>query len=277
MIEMKNKIIILLMVILLSGCGKNIAAGNSQSTQTISNAKENGDNSMNKIEMTEQEIKILCETYSNEESIKEGKLYEYQTKQLKRIRTVSEYLKEKYGEEFTIIRCWESPDDRNGYRFDFINEKSSEVEYTAYVNADDDSDIKDNYYEALLSAGYDEWLSKELSDLLGQKVLTYTNFTSYFGSEFNGKEGIDGAKRMGNSLSRNSYIYLNSADGLTENAERIYELVQKENLYGAYFLYAEDGVTETIADGVSLRQLQQSGKSFDKNVSFQTWNEFKEN
>lgn len=273
---MKKNIILLATVLLLCGCGSNGTVDNSNQTDTVTNEKE--ENNVDKIEMTELEIKLMSEAYSNEEDIKEGKLREYQVKQVERMRAVDKYLKDKYSDvELELVRCWAAPDDRDGYRFDFVDVKNTESEYTAYVNAEDDTDIKDNYYTAKLTDRYDEWLAQELSNTLGQKVLTYTNFTEFYGDNLSGEESIDEIKKMGDFLSRTTYVFTNDVPSIDEAGKKVYLKVKGDNLYGAYFVYAEADLVEAAADGCAIREQMAAGKSIEKNCSFQTWNDYKEN
>lgn len=56
------------------------------------------------IELTEEEERILCELYVDEERIREGKLYGYQETCLEQLRFAMDYLEEKYPDkDFTIL------------------------------------------------------------------------------------------------------------------------------------------------------------------------------
>ena len=56
------------------------------------------------IELTDEEERILCELYVDEERIREGKLYGYQETCLEQLRFAMDYLEEKYPDkDFTIL------------------------------------------------------------------------------------------------------------------------------------------------------------------------------
>lgn len=56
------------------------------------------------IELTDEEERILCELYVDEERIREGKLYGYQETCLEQLRFAMDYLEEKYpNKDFEIL------------------------------------------------------------------------------------------------------------------------------------------------------------------------------
>lgn len=105
------------------------------------------ENSMEKIVLTEQEERLLCDLYIDEERIREGYLYGYQKKCLEQIRFGVKYLEETYPDkDFELLMCHPKSKVNMVTTISFQEEGNTEKEYTLIIEPDgNDWMARDNY------------------------------------------------------------------------------------------------------------------------------------
>lgn len=258
-IKIMKKYIIILSVVLilgLSGCGQNPNGQDVRETQHDSNIDEEETSrvdNLNEFDLSDEEIRILCETYLQEERIAQGKLYQYQQEQLYRLRFATSYLKEKYPDKKMVIRrCSEKADSQGNWIFPFYDDTDENGNFHVYVKdvSAGEYSATDDYWEDNLEELYDGWLSGELAVLLGQPVVTSTTF--FGNNDFSQVTTIEEIKKLGDKIQRSTDIRVNSVADAETIMTKVRKFALENNLYGSYFLY--------------------EGESYQELSSFQTWN-----
>lgn len=253
---MKRGLLLLISTaVILCGCtGRTDGANHVETGKEVSRMEDTNQNeTTSQLELTDDEIRILSETYLQEDRIAQGKLYKHQEEQLGRLRFAVAYLEEKYPDKKLVIRsCSEKADSDGSWAFPFYESSDEAGDFCVYVkeNTDGSYSAADDYWKAALQESYDTWLSGQLSDLLGQTVETKTMFLG--NEDHSAVTSIEEIKALGDKLPRSTDIRVNEVSEAETMAVTLKDFVIQNNLYGSYFLYEGDKAGEL--------------------ASFQTWN-----
>lgn len=217
----------------------------------MESTNQNGE--ISQIELTDDEIRILSETYLQEDRIAQGKLYKHQEKQLGRLRFATAYLEEKYPDKKLVIRnCSEKANSDGSWAFSFYENTDENGIFHIYVKelSDGEYSATEDYWKVALEELYDGWLSEQFSKLLGQTVSTSTAFLG--NEDHSDVTSIEEIKALREKLPRTTDIQVSSVNDVESIMTVLKEYVLENNLYGSYFVY----------EGESKKEI----------ALFQTWN-----
>lgn len=100
------------------------------------------------IELTDEEERILCELYVDEERIREGKLYGYQETCLEQLWFAMDYLEEKYpGEDFTILAIHPKSKVTLRTTVEFYEPGNTENYHNLFIEPDGDGWVGEDDFE----------------------------------------------------------------------------------------------------------------------------------
>lgn len=200
--------------------------------------KDNGfnkENNMGKIDLTDDEKRVLKDIFIDEDRICKGELLDYQIRCLEQIRYSEKYLKRKYNNDFYIVSYEQISKLNSVGRMHFRKEDESDI-YELILEKDNDGYMaRDNYYNRIIQDKYDDYLKSLIIEETGINCLTDTEFKSLMGEEADSNLSIDKVLELGNELSRHTYIYIKEY-GISENDIEIIlkKFMLENNLYGSY-------------------------------------------
>ena len=198
------------------------------------------------MEMTDEEKALLDLAYTDGARILEGKLFDYQEKALKELRTCSAYLKERYPEEdFKVISF--QPSSRKGcVELQFVRPSQPEIEYL--LKYDETEKYTDNFYDVPYEREYDG-IVEGILEKAGIKARVYTTFPFLIGDEI--RSGLDLMNRRPH-IGRHTAIYLNAdvlptAQEAKAMEERVRKVFREKEIYSSCILFYVPGL-EAMAD-----------------------------
>lgn len=124
------------------------------------------------VEMTEEEKALLDLAYTDGERILEGKLFDYQEKALKELRTCREALKDRYPDENFKIISFQPSSKKGCVELQFIQPERDETEYILKY---EDGVYTDNFYDVPYEREYDGMVEEILASA-GVVARVYTTF-----------------------------------------------------------------------------------------------------
>lgn len=213
-----------------------------------------------KVDMTENELELMKGAYINEDNIENGKLYDYQYRNLQYIRDANSYMVDKYGRDDFIFESFE-PLTTDNKRCELRFCKDNEY-YSVYV--DETGDITDNFYSYYITNSYNKEIENLISQSLWVSCKVSTTFSFPYGNDIDGDLSVDEIFELGDKLGRDTRIY---SDTPIEQ-DNLENLVLKNNLYGSYkvFLVAD------IDDYSSVDELDENlGKNYIDKYTFSFW------
>lgn len=231
---MKKQVLLSLLclpTLLLWGCGACEASPNGG--QEISTSITiTGDDNMDQIEMTAQEMELLSRLYQDENRILQGKLFSYQKEALLQLRTGMEYLAQKYPDgAYTVIAFQSAIKFNSGAELTIEDGR----EYTVYAEAKgEDYVCSDNYYGKYLQPRYDQHLEEVLFDG-GYSGKSYTRFPS--ASDVLGPETtVEQLLEVTPKQLRMVDMFV-TAQNHDEAVRDLQSLMTQAGLYGTYTVY----------------------------------------
>lgn len=201
----------------------------------------NKEDNMGKIDLTDDEKRILKDIFIDEDRIGKGELLDYQISCLEQIRYSEKYLKRKYNSDFYIVSYEQISKLNSVGRMHFREENESDI-YELIIEKDNESyTARDNYYNKIIQDKYDNYLESLIIEETGINCLTDTEFKGLIGEEADSNMSIDKVLELGNELSRYTYIYIKES-GLSENDIEIIlkKFMFENNLYGSYTVCVGD-------------------------------------
>lgn len=254
-----QKIVVILGIVmaslLLSGC--RYSESGSKKDNELINSESEGENDIDNIVLTEAEERILCELYTNEDRIREGKLYDYQLECLKQIRTAMDYLNSKYpNKNFEIVTCNPKNEENTMTTMLFCEGGNREELYDLHITEDgEEYRVADNYYKVLIREGYDTEVENLLQAAGFEKCIVYTTFSEVHGESVNGQLTAEEIFSLGNQLGRSTDIFIDydseKSDLLVEELKQIME---SHNLYGGYIVYIKSGIADMGLNAEELKE-----------------------
>lgn len=260
------------MMMFLEGCDY-IYLSSNEIEEDIDDAKEDklmeeykvvNDNRF--VDMTDDEIRLLCNIYIDEDRIREYKLYDYQKETLYDIRLVQNYLDDKYGKKFYIQTYVPgSLENSNGEAVFYDTENENQM-YSAVVKEDDNMEhyVEDNYYSFVIGKIYDEYVEATIKKELGIDCISYTNFLSNLGEEYDGTS-LEPILELGRDLSRDTFLFFNTEDNQISFEEKLTDVLKKNSLFGSYALCLGPTLLEKGRNAEELKSYVLDGK--DSEVS----------
>ncbi len=214
--------------LLLWGCEAPLDGGQEISASTTMI----GDDHMDQLEMTAQEMELLFRLYQDENRIPQGRLFSYQKEALLQLRAGMEYLTQKYPDGTYTVTAFQS-----AIKFNSGAELTIEDgrEYTVYAEAKGEGYVcSDNYYGRYLQPRYDQRLEEVLFDG-GYSGKSYTSFPS--ASDVLGPETtVEQLLEVAPKQLRMVDLFV-TAQNHDEVVRDLQSLMTQAGLYGTYTVY----------------------------------------
>ena len=213
-------LVMIMLAVFWAGCGKNSGKGEGR---------------MNKVEMTEEEVRLLCAVYTGEKRIQDGMLMEFEKAALDQFRAGMKYLEEKYHSyEFKVLTY--GPLNKLNTTGEIrVEAPDGEVYNVGITLKDEEIVCSDNFYASLITKEYNKKLEKLFTDA-GLTVKVDTKFPQYVGNEANENTSLDELLKLFPKLNRLVKIYYDGADsfGVKDKVEAV---IRENSLYGSYNIY----------------------------------------
>jgi len=190
---------------------------------------------MNHVEMTEEEINLLCKVYFGEDRIKQGNLYDYEKNALDEFRAGKKYLKEKYPSYQMRVISYAPSTKLNGSAEIEVQAPNGETYKVEIYATNNELECVDNFYASLIQEAYGVMLEGIISET-GLKVRAHVVFPEMTGSEINEKSTLEEVLMVHPKLNRLVRLYYDGADSYGIK-NRIEECVKNARLYGSYSVY----------------------------------------
>ena len=190
---------------------------------------------MNYVEMSEEEMNLLCKVYFGEERIKQGNLYDYEKVALDEFRAGKKYLKEKYPSYPMKVLSYAPANKLNGSAEIEVQAPDGETYKMIIHSADNELECVDNFYASLIQEAYNIMLEDIISGA-GLKVRAHVAFPEMTGIEINEKSTLEEVLKVHPKLNRLVRLYYDGADSYGIK-NRIEECIKNAGLYGSYSIY----------------------------------------
>lgn len=207
---------------------------------------------MDRIEMTDKEIELLCQNYQDTDRIREGLLFDYQAEALEQLRAGTLYLEKKYPSQNFELLTFEAATQFSG-RAAVSFQGGMPGEYTLYIRPSDGEYIcADTFYGSLLREEYDKKVEEALA-ASGYYGRSYTRFPSPVGEGLGEGAAADDLLRLFPKLTRDTDLFFicEDHDAAVKEAQAI---LTQAGFYGAYTLYFVQELPQDI-------QVLESGRS----------------
>ncbi|MBR1472537.1 MAG: hypothetical protein IJ600_12970 [Lachnospiraceae bacterium] len=239
----KTVVAAIILGITLFGCGRDSEgekSGMDQENILTENTEIAEDAEIATYVLTEEEERLLCEVYVDEDRIREGKLYGYQLEVLEEMRAAREYIEKKYpGAAFAFTAYTPITRANSIGRIAFHTVDDPDKYYEMSLQkTENDLMIKDNFYAELVREDYDRAVRNMIKDALGIDCLVYTDFYDLKGMEVTGETTTQELIDMKDGLSRKGCLFFRSddVDQIQVEAE-LKHLFTSEGLYGSYTVF----------------------------------------
>ncbi|MBE5954360.1 MAG: hypothetical protein E7257_09495 [Lachnospiraceae bacterium] len=239
----KRKVIILIMamIFLLAGCSNN------ESNDEANSGYNHGDEI---VEMSDEEVELLCSIYVNEDGIREGKLHDYQQQALEEFRMAKSYLQEKYpGYVYNFYLL--SPSDRfdETTEIEFAIDESNGY-YTVRVElVDGEYVITDNFFGYVLEPAFDDMLEKKLREAGLSSFGVYTNLSGFVGRDIDAETTAEELLVSGDEIKKDITVWVDMLNTDETENQRIAALVENTvrelKIYGGHRVYFDEGIVES--------------------------------
>lgn len=251
---MRKKVLIALVGLacfMLAGCS---AGENGQDNNNNSYVNEEDDMDNNVIQMTDEEKRILCSTYVNEDRINEGKLHDYQLEALMQFRSANAYLEEKYpGYDFSYYAFSPSNTMNAFTKLEFTINDTENYFAVQLIVENDEYVITDNLAGYLIAPEYEKMLEEKFKVAGLDKFYVNARISGYCGKEVDANTSMDDILNMGKSLKRDVEVYIDMPFEDESEKEKVVSIVEEElrnlNTYGAHAVYFVPGITDECASG----------------------------
>jgi len=187
---------------------------------------------MEQIEMTNQEMDLLCQVYQDADRIREGKLFSHQKEALLQLRAGMEYLAQKYPDSAYTVTAFQP-----AIKFSPSAELTVEDggTYTVYAEAEGTGYVcSDNYYGKYLQPRYDQYLEQLLAGggYPGRSYTVFPSASSELGPETTVEELLQKAPKQ----TRMVDLFV-TAEDRDRAVQDLQALMAQAGLYGSYTVY----------------------------------------
>lgn len=234
----------------ICGCGANLINKDEEYVEMLTQHEKE------KIEMTEEQMELLCSISANEEKVREGELADWQIEVLKQYDYATSYLEKKYPSYSFIIPLCEPMGTMNSYvTFYFFEtrdtDRENRYELRLEVPEEKDSDkpymIRDNFYGGL----YEDVLARKIYDLITQEipecVRVTCNITALEGEELGENLDLEDILCGELTIEHDTDFYIDASGmdekNYSEKVNIIKEYINSRNIIGSYdvkFVSQED-------------------------------------
>ena len=240
-------VICFLLLALCAGCGNVQNPADTQNTPENLTEKK-GEDTMESIVLTKQEISLLSAAYPDAERIEESRLFDHEVAGLYQLRAGIAYLEEKYPQSQLEVTAF-LPANQFTRWAELTFEDGGGSAYRLTVTPTETGfDCADDYYGALLREPYDQRIAEVLAQS-GYTVLAFTQFPSPAGAEIGAGTSVDQLIEMGSRLTRNTHLFTVLSDGREAAASGMQAALAAEGFYGSFTLYFAPQLT---GDGAAM-------------------------
>lgn len=198
--------------------------------------------------MTDNERRILKETYGDEVRLDENQLYEYQELALEQLRTAMRYLDDKYPGHELHVNSFDPANKLNGQAtMILIDETGKDYTLTVSLLEDGGYECADDYYCVNLREKYDAFLEKSLADH-GRDGLCHTDFPELVGTRTSGRESMEEIIALDPPIMSITHVFLFHASDHEAAAREAEAIFREAKMYGTYTLFfVPDGTERDLA------------------------------
>lgn len=190
-----------------------------------------------KLKLTEEEIKVLCDTYPNPERIKNNQLFDYQIEGLQQLRAGMTYLEEKYPENTFVITQFSPVSEFNKWAtIQFHNENDKTIYHMTVTPNDNKFICADDYYSALIRSQYDQSIMETLHKR-GYTALSYTWFQELVGKEIGIETTIEELLESKIKPTSITHLYIKNCDDKDMLTDLIRKCLFDAGYYGSFTIY----------------------------------------
>lgn len=263
--KIRVALLVMTLALLMSGCD------NRESNKENGSGYNKGDEI---IEMTDEEITLLCGFYVNEDRIREGKLHDYQKETLDEFRMAKSYLQEKYpGYTYDFFSISPSDKTQSYTKVEFTIDESSGYYSVMVELLNGEYVVTDNFYGYVLGAAFDEMLEQKLSEAGLTDFGVHAGLSGFVGKDIDANTTMDELLALGSTIKIDITVWIDMP-GLDENENQkkvalIESTVRELEIYGGHIVYFGEGVVNschTFDDFVEYRK-----KNSLESVSFNTF------
>ena len=198
--------------------------------------------------LTSNEIELLKKTFAGFSEGNENGLDESETELILQMRSVNDYLKEKYGERNFSITIAQPENALNAVaNFFFMEEGDTEV-YKAQIRHEGENNIiSDNYYAHLLKPAYNDWLNKLFADTLhSDTAIQSKSAFALLNSELTGTEPAEEIAKLGNVIGAMTNIRVSESDKVSELLKAIQKIIVDNKIYGFYTVSVNGKIVDSF-------------------------------
>lgn len=246
-----------LLLLLLVGC-------RSPRPNTESPAQTGKEQEEATMKLTDDEIRILCQAFSDEDRIKEGSLLSYEAALVGQLRFGMDYLEGKYpGRLFRMSDC--IPQNKlNPYTTLAICVEGEEECYQLRLETLEDGAYaaQDNYYGALLRNDYEIRLEEAARSVTGGCLAAWVNIPGLYGTEYDAALTLEHVLEQGLPLLADGAVYLDGtqATGMEAVRDRLAALLEEQGLHGVFWVYFLKEQPEGWGTAEELRAYVSAGR-----------------
>lgn len=248
--------LLLMSISVMAGCGNSLNAR----TDTEYAAEEEA-GMEEQITLTEQQEALLIAISSDEDRIREGKLYAWQVETVKQYEAAMAYLEEKYPSYSLEITDCVPKNKMNSYTTFWFKAEEQEEVYELYLETDEDGVYicKDNFYASFVGPEYEEALLELLREEVPECEALSAEMSAVKGEEFNeqinAESILEGVYRVSNTV---LIFAVADDDGEAERiAEKAEQVVREKKIYGGYIVYVLAEIPDECQDAGELKSYVQ--------------------
>ncbi len=261
-----KKIVFWVLIVLICAISVGCNSGETgQNNNTNLDVNEEDDMGYNTVQMTDEEKKILCSIYVNEDRINEGKLHDYQLEALMQFRSANAYLEEKYpGYEFYYY-SFKPKDKMNEFTLLEFTVDDTEHYFAVKVEVEEEGYvITDNLCGYIVKPMYDEMLTEKFKAAGLDNLYVYSKIGGYVGKEMDINTTIDDMLATGKGMKKDVEVYVDMSFEDEEAKQKVLKLVEDElralDNYGAHCVYFVPGIMEECSSGAECIEYRKKNK-----------------
>ncbi len=193
-------------------------------------------------DLTEEEIRILCQAFTDARRIQRGKLLGYEKDLVRQLRFGKSYLQRKYpGEDFRLGDCIPQ-NNINPYTSLTLWEAEGEARYELRLEtlADGSCMALDNYYGALVETEYREKLEAAAREAGAGCLGAWVRLPYLYGEEYDASLSLDALLERGLPLAAEGAVYFDAAvcgDAGDEICGILQEKLEQGGFQGGFWIY----------------------------------------
>jgi hypothetical protein len=212
--------------------------------------------------MTEQEITLLCAVYPCEDLIREGKLFPQQERALELLRAGSAYLAARYPDEEIRLLSFTPPNPFAAMAKLRFRCGEEEPVYFALISPEEGCPCADSLCNARLRPAYDALVEQRLRDA-GFETRSLTVFPNPIEGSFPADGSPEELLRRFPSFARSTRLFLPAAYDRESLPEELHGALRQAGLYGSYAVALVESLDGQEAEALNARWGDLERRSFN--------------